>query len=350
MSIDSYRSSLNRLTSQAADIQKKIGAEQRKVGELRRDVSRLRSEAVRATSASTRSSRERAAEGKERDLARAEDRLGSLMRDKSRVDGEITRVTRTLESAEDRARRERDQRDARRRDTEVRHARELTREAERQARISAQMPRGELVIRFAGLPEKITVLFAAANPLDTDRLRLDAEIRGITERIRASEHREAIGLESRWALRPPDLLQALNELRPHVIHFSGHGNERSIAFENASGDAVEVGIEALVELMRVMTDNIRLVVFNVCESEQLAEDVSRHVEAAIGMRGELDDDAAAVFAAAFYSAIGFGRSLDEAFAQARAALMLEFADMADVPVLFFRSDVDPSEVVLVKPI
>ena len=223
------------------------------------------------------------------------------------------------------------------------------REAERQARITAQLPRGELVIRFADLPEKITVLFAAANPLDTDRLRLDAEIRAITERIRASEHRDGIDLESRWALRPPDLLQAFNELRPHIVHFSGHGNERSIAFENAFGDAVEVGIKALVELMRVMTDNIRLVVFNVCESEQLADDVSHHVESAIGMRGELDDDAAAVFAAAFYSAIGFGRSLSEAFAQARAALMLEFADMADVPVLFVRSDVDPSEVFLVKP-
>lgn len=68
------------------------------------------------------------------------------------------------------------------------------------------------------------MLFLAANPLDQEQLRLDEEVRAIGEMIRKSEHRDAVRLESRWAVRPLDVLQAINECRPRVVHFSGHGS------------------------------------------------------------------------------------------------------------------------------
>src|SRR5690348_1663009 len=71
---------------------------------------------------------------------------------------------------------------------------------------------------------KLKVLFLSANPAGTQPLALDEEIREITNKIRASEHREAVELISRWAVRPDDLLQALNEHKPHIVHFSGHGS------------------------------------------------------------------------------------------------------------------------------
>jgi hypothetical protein len=55
------------------------------------------------------------------------------------------------------------------------------------------------------------------------------------------------------------------------------------------------------------------------------------------------------FAAQFYSAIGFGRSVQEAFDQAIAALMLEGIPEDKVPELFTRAGVDASGVILVKP-
>ncbi len=39
-----------------------------------------------------------------------------------------------------------------------------------------------------------------------------------------AEYRDSVELESRWAVRPSDLLQALNEAEPRVVHFSGHGS------------------------------------------------------------------------------------------------------------------------------
>src|SRR5690606_27313227 len=76
------------------------------------------------------------------------------------------------------------------------------------------------------LPKEITVLFLAANPLDQEQLRLDEEVRAIGEMIRKAKYRDVVRLESRWALRPLDVLQAINECRPTIVHFSGHGSER----------------------------------------------------------------------------------------------------------------------------
>ena len=71
---------------------------------------------------------------------------------------------------------------------------------------------------------KIKILFFASNPKDVTPLNLDEEIRSITTKIRASEHRDALDLISRWAVRPDDLLQELNIHKPIVVHFSGHGS------------------------------------------------------------------------------------------------------------------------------
>jgi hypothetical protein len=73
--------------------------------------------------------------------------------------------------------------------------------------------------------EMIKTLFLASNPESTPPLMLDEEIRSITEKIRASDQRDALKLESLWAVRPDDLLQALNVHKPQIVHFSGHGSE-----------------------------------------------------------------------------------------------------------------------------
>ena len=205
---------------------------------------------------------------------------------------------------------------------------------------------------------RIRVLFLAADPFDPadpagqrqPRLRLDEEIRDVTARIRASEYRDSVELISAWAARPQDLLQALNEYRPQVVHFSGHGTEDGeVVFLGPDGSPKPVSRGAVVEVMKTAGDEIRLVVFNSCFSSAQAEAVTRHVDAAIGMSDEVGDEAARVFAAQFYSALGFGHSVGKAFGQARAALMMEGIPEEDVPRLYVREGLDAGEVVLVRP-
>lgn len=204
--------------------------------------------------------------------------------------------------------------------------------------------------RLQQLPERVTVLFLAANPLDQQQLRLDEEVRSIGEMIRKSEHRDAVHLESRWAVRPLDVLQAINECRPHVVHFSGHGSDQDqIVFLDSSGNAKLVSKEAIVQTIAAGSDDIQLVFFNTCYSRQQAETVVEHVPAAIGMKTSIGDEAARIFAAQFYSGIGFGLSVGRAFQQARAALLLEGVPEEDTPELFITGGLTEDEIVLVRP-
>ena len=117
---------------------------------------------------------------------------------------------------------------------------------------------------------------------------------------------------------------------------------------NPDGTEKFVSVEAITAAMATASDTIRLVVFNACFSEAQAESVVNHIEAAVGMSDSIDDETACVFAAQLYSSIGFGRSLQTAFNQAKAALLLENVPDENVPTLYTRDDVKANEMYLVQ--
>ncbi len=179
-------------------------------------------------------------------------------------------------------------------------------------------------IKLQAVPEVITVLFLAANPVGTGSLQLDEEARSIQQKIRMSDYRDSVRFESRWATRSGDILQAINETNPTIVHFSGHGAPNGdLVLLNPDGSAKLVSKEAISMAMATASDTIRLIVFNACFSEPQAKNVIEHIDAAIGMSTSIGDEAACVFAAQLYSSIGFGRSLQISFNQAVAQLMLE---------------------------
>src|SRR3954452_11321672 len=119
--------------------------------------------------------------------------------------------------------------------------------------------------------DKVKVLFLAANPAGTQPLKLDEEIRQITAKVRAAEYRDSLELVSRWAVRPDDLLQALLEEKPHVVHFSGHGSSAAeLVLLDDRGNPKPVSQAALVHLFRTLRDNVRVVMLNACYSRPQA--------------------------------------------------------------------------------
>jgi hypothetical protein len=200
------------------------------------------------------------------------------------------------------------------------------------------------------LPERIVVLFLASNPLNQQQLRLDDEVRAIQEMIRKADYRDAVKLESCWAVRPTDVMQAINEHKPTIIHFSGHGSQQDqIVFQDEAGNATFVSKDAIVQVMKACSGDIRLVFFNTCYSRNQAEAVVEHVDAAVGMNTAIGDEAARTFAAQFYSAIGFGKSVRIAFEQAKALLMLKGISEHDTPELFVSHDFMPEDLIIVRP-
>jgi hypothetical protein len=197
--------------------------------------------------------------------------------------------------------------------------------------------------------ERVRILFLAANPLAATRLALDEEAREIEHKLHAAVQHSAFEFITKWAVQPDDL-QALNQYRPHVVHFSGHGSEHAeLVLAGADGNVRRVSQQATVDLFRTLRDNIRVVVLNACYSQMQAEGIAKHIDCVVGMRRAIGDRAAIRFSASFYRALAFGRSVQNAFEQGLVSLGLEGIAEADTPALIVqRRGVDPAGIVLVQ--
>lgn len=191
---------------------------------------------------------------------------------------------------------------------------------------------------------RIRILMLAANPQPGAWLALDEEAREIAEKLRLSRDRDDFELVTRWAVRPADLLQAINEHLPHIVHFSGHGTRSGeIVLAAAGGGEQPVTAKALAAVFGASPDATRIVLLNACHSAVQARAIGRHIDFVIGMRAPIDDRSAVIFAAAFYSALGFGRSVRQAFDQGVAAVLLNGRPDHDVPRLLIRAGADPAQ-------
>jgi tetratricopeptide (TPR) repeat protein len=194
----------------------------------------------------------------------------------------------------------------------------------------------------------VKLLFLAANPSGRARLHLDHEYREIRSKLRMSRYRDAIELISEWAVHVDDIQQALLEHRPEIVHLSSHGDASG---ETLVSDGVRgcrpLAVDALAELFRALGSGVRLVVSSSCFSSRQAREAVAHVDCAVGMSGAIQDQAAIVFAASLYRAIGFGRSVREAFELGVSELRLLGSPDRHVPELFMRKGVDAGRVVLI---
>ena len=107
------------------------------------------------------------------------------------------------------------------------------------------------------------VLILAANPLETARLRLEKEVEEIRVTLERSPNRGNFAIESRGAVRPQDLQTYLYNLKPQILHFSGHGGgDWGLAFENEDGAVKAVSTESLADFFKLFTNQIQFVVLN----------------------------------------------------------------------------------------
>ncbi len=158
------------------------------------------------------------------------------------------------------------------------------------------------------------ILILSANPINTDRLRLDEEVRSIQLALERSRSREQFELIFRGAVRIDDLRRALLDNEPQVVHFSGHGTGTDgIVLEDDSGQVQLVSTEALSNLFKLFKDKVECVLLNACYSEIQAETIHHHIDCVIGMENAVTDITAINFSTAFYDALGAGRSYAESF-------------------------------------
>jgi CheY-like chemotaxis protein len=162
--------------------------------------------------------------------------------------------------------------------------------------------------------EKISILFLSSEPSNAVKLRLGEEFREIQEKLQLSRERELFELHVRTSVRPQDITQALLDVQPQIVHFSGHGTDRGcLCFEDSIGEIHPIPIDALEGLFKQFRSQIKLVILNACYSDMQAQAISKHIDHVIGMSKSIGDRAAIAFSIGFYQALGAGRKIEDAF-------------------------------------
>ena len=192
------------------------------------------------------------------------------------------------------------------------------------------------------------ILILAANPKDTSRLRLDQELRDIEEGLQRSQKRDQFTLKQQLAVRPRDIQRALLDFNPQIIHFSGHGTEERLIFEDDSGKSKLVSGDALAGLFELFADRIECVVLNGCYSEVQAQAIGKHINYVIGMSQAIGDKAAIEFAVGFYDALGAGRSIEFAYELGCRAIRMAGIEEHLTPVLLKQKSDSVSRLLKIK--
>ncbi len=190
-------------------------------------------------------------------------------------------------------------------------------------------------------PHPIRVLYVAACRDDRDRRRLDAEARSIHDALRQGDYGASFEFAPVSVTTVTDLQCCLLRHRPHIVHFTGHGDSAGrLVLEHANGIAQIVPASILEQLFQLFTDDIEVVVLNTCHSHQQAEAIVKHVDFVVGMSDAIDDDAGIAFSTSFYGALACGKTPKMAFDLASNEIAQRGIAEDDKPTLLAKAGIE----------
>ena len=194
----------------------------------------------------------------------------------------------------------------------------------------------------------------SANPREYDELSLIKECNNIADKIKTAKQDNQFDFRQRHEVSINMIQEFISDQTPQVVHFSGHGNKGFLLLEDENGLAEKANKKAFVNMFGTLNgrtsiherDKIRCVVLSACYSRGIAKAVARYVDCVVGMSNEIGDDAARVFAEAFYYHLCSGESINDAVKLGRNKVELLHIPGQDIPKLESRDGVDPSKIFL----
>lgn len=373
---DTLRAELARLQGKTADLTKEASRHEAALASARSAAEKKRSEASRTKSDSTRRSATSAAEREDKKALDALKKLGDVQKragDHAKTVGtkqqQLAAAAKSEAQVAERAStqqasKERSTRQARDRDDATRHRRELA-----HAREIGRAASQTTVVRFVEIrtpqPEPLRVLYLTSNPQATETtvthpdgtevtegvwLRVDREVRLVKEALRGSKYRDQIVVEHLPAATTKDVLDGLNDHRPHVVHFSGHGGFGGLLMDNERGDedGQHLDFAILARMLSATTTPPTLLVLNACDTLAGVDQLLPAVPVVIAMSDTIPDLAAMTFASQFYGAIAAAQSISAALEQAKTIMSLGVLEDAELPQVACRDDIDITTLTLVQ--
>jgi len=187
--------------------------------------------------------------------------------------------------------------------------------------------------------QALRILFLASNPAEQSRLLLAKEVQEIANRLASKPYFE---MKTDVAIRPDDVLQAIMSYKPHIVHFSGGGNNAGqLCFQDEAGNSKSIPPDALASLFNLVAEYVKCVLLNTCYSENQAKAISQYVPVVIGTKTEIADTDAIRFSTGFYTSLEADlsqSSLEKAFNLGRVAIQFD-GNLQEhlMPVILFSS-------------
>jgi hypothetical protein len=210
---------------------------------------------------------------------------------------------------------------------------------------------GRVVVTRQALKKKkpLDVLYLMANPDEDNALRVDIEMRQVLEAVRGSRLRDNVNIHQSPAADLNSIINGLNDHRPRIVHFSGHGYSGGVAVDHPHVQRPRrkvVTFDLLGKAFASVDSPPDVVVLNACESAGARKALLPSAKALIVMNDSISDMAATAFAAKFYAAIASGQSLKSAFKQGLLAIEATSINEVNIPELVAAKDVDPAKLIL----
>ncbi|HGG57691.1 MAG TPA: CHAT domain-containing protein [Nannocystis exedens] len=158
------------------------------------------------------------------------------------------------------------------------------------------------------------VLYISATPAEMGPIDHQAEYEELHEELtERGDLREQFSVTRCQSATRQDLVEAIWDVDPHIIHIACHGKTDSLVLQGDAGFADRMDKESL-EVLLAGADHLKLVILSACNSADLARSLSesRNI-ATIGVAEMLDSADAREFSESFYSLLARGESIEQAF-------------------------------------
>jgi len=158
----------------------------------------------------------------------------------------------------------------------------------------------------------------------TEYLDLEMEQRKILDALERSKHGDQFRLHPVPAATAADVVREVSNKKPRILHFSGHGDKHVLCLRDSLGAELELFADDFRDFLEGR--GIELLVLNSCYSDTTAALAEPFVSAIVGTTDEVDDEEAADFSFSFYQALGDGHTIQQAFDDARDAVLMAGGD------------------------
>jgi hypothetical protein len=186
------------------------------------------------------------------------------------------------------------------------------------------------------------ILFVAGDRGGTrnNQVQLPLEYHAIDDAIRESKYAERFQMVNPMLMTTHERLVTAYRARPSIMHFGGHGNDRSLSIMVDQGVLTrEIPLDGkqLAAILKSFPETVQLCVLNTCESALIAKHLvdSNSADFAVGWPRSVDDSTAIAFARALYRSLGDGLKLSQAIVLAEQA-----SGAAESPRLYSAAGLD----------